>query len=509
MIKNCLILLAASALSLQAGGGPRTNTESAGTNTPPAEKSSAATIPDAAHKPVLVTNTVTIAGQSVQYTAETGMLPLLKPDGASRASVFYVAYTRLGDPNPAARPVMLCFNGGPGSSSVWLHLGALGPRRVKMNEDGTLPPPPFGLADNEYSILDFCDLVFIDPVATGFSRPAGDEKADAFFGQNADLESIGEFIRLWATRHERWLSPKYLCGESYGTFRAAGLAEHLRSRYGMYLNGLVFLSGVLDFQTISSGPGNDLPFLLYLPNFTATAHFHKKLPPDLQGDLPKALAEGREFVRTQYTAALQQGASLPAAEREKIVAELARLTGLSPQVVRDNDLRIDSGVFRRQLLRDQGLILGAYDARVTGRDDNPASPFPDFDPSYAATYGPFSAAINSYVRSELKFEDDLPYEILVGVQPWNYAARNSYPHVTEQLASVMNQNPYMRVLVLGGRRDLVCPIETMRFSLGHMPLDPAYGTNITYAEFEAGHMMYVNLPDLKKMRETFQNFIKP
>jgi carboxypeptidase C (cathepsin A) len=508
MMKTCLTLLAASVVGLNAADAPRTNSPPAATNNRPAEKTPAGIVPDAARKPVFITNTVSIAGQTVNYTAETGMLPLLKSDGASRASVFYVAYTRLGETNAAARPVMFCFNGGPGSSSVWLHLGALGPRRVKMNDDGTLPPPPFGLVDNEFSMLDICDLVFIDPVATGFSRAAGDERPDSFFGQTADLESIGEFIRLWATRHERWLSPKYLCGESYGVFRAAGLAEHLRARFGMYLDGLVFVSGVLDFQTLSAEPGNDLPCLLYLPNFTATAHFHKKLPPDLQADLPKALDEAREFIRVQYAAALQQGASLPAAEREKIAAELARLTGLSQQVIRDNDLRIDSAVFRRQLLHDQGLILGAYDARITGRDDNPASPGPNFDPSYAATYGPFSAAINSYARAELKFEDDLPYEILVGVQPWNYAARNSYPRVTDQLASVMNQNPYMRVLVLGGRRDLVCPIETMRFSLGHMPLDPAYLTNITYAEFDSGHMMYVNLPDLKKMRQTLASFIK-
>ena len=509
MIKYCLILLAATAVSFPVAAAPGTNSLSAGTNTPPAAKSPAGTIPDAAHKPVLTTNTVTIAGQSVNYMAETGMLPLLKSDGGARASVFYVAYTRLGETSAGARPVTVCFNGGPGSSSVWLHLGALGPRRVKMNDDGTLPRPPFGLMDNEYSILDFSDLVFVDPVATGFSRAVADEKPENFFGQTADLESIGEFIRLWATRHERWLSPKYLCGESYGVFRAAGLAAYLRSRFGMYLNGLVFVSGVLDFETISDGPGNDLPFLLLLPSLTATAHFHQKLPPDLQADLSKAIAEAKDFVRTHYAAALQQGASLPAGERESIVAELARLTGLSPQVIRDNHLRIDSGVFRRQLLHDQGLILGAYDAGITGRDDDPASPSPDFDPSYAATYGPFSAAMNSYARAELKFEDDLPYEILVGVQPWNYAARNSYPSVTGQLASAMSQNPYMRVLVFGGRRDLVCPLETMRFSLGHMPLDPAYRTNIISAEFDAGHMMYVNLPDLKKMRKALEDFMKP
>ena len=239
-------------------GGSSLATERRGkTNAPAAKKeedkkeegkTAAATIPDATHKPVLVTNTVTIAGQRVTYVAETGMLPLLKPDGTARASVFYVAYTRRAKPTRRSGPSRSVSTGGPGSSSVWLHLGALGPRRVKMNEDGTLPPPPFGLVDNEYSILDASDLVFIDPVATGFSRPAKDEKADQFFGQSADLDSVGEFIRLWTTRHERWLSPKYLCGESYGVFRAAGLAGYLRSRYGMYLNGLILVSGVLDFR---------------------------------------------------------------------------------------------------------------------------------------------------------------------------------------------------------------------------------------------------------------------
>ena len=208
-------------------------------------------------------------------------------------------------------------------------------------------------------------------------------------------------------------------------------------------------------------------------------------------------------------AALQQGDSLSAEEHKKIAAELARLTGLKPQVIEDNHLRIDEGVFRKQLLHDQGLILGAYDARITGRDDDPASPYPDFDPSSAATMGPFSAAMNSYVRGELKFEDDLPYEILAGVQPWNYGARNNYANAEDKLAATMNQNPYMRILVLGGRCDLVCPIDTVHYALDHMPLDAAYRTNITYAEFDAGHMMYINLPDLKKMQKDLEGFLKP
>ncbi len=506
IMKNILWILLMAAASLRAAEAAPTN--SPATNAPTG-KNEAATIPNAASKPVFTTNTVTIAGQHVKYVAETGMLPILKPDGTTSASVFYVAYTRLGESNTAARPVTFCFNGGPGSSSVWLHLGALGPRRVKMNPDGTLPPPPFGLVDNDYSILNASDLVFIDPVATGFSRAEKDEKADTFFGDSADLDSVGEFIRLWTTRHERWLSPKFLCGESYGVFRAAGLADHLRSRYGMYLNGLILVSGVLDFATIWDNAGNDLPYPLILPAYTAAAHFHNKLPPDLQADLPKALAEARAFAKGDYAAALQKGDSLSADEHKKIAAELVRLTGLKPQVIEDNDLRVDTGIFRKQLLHDEGLILGAYDARITGRDDDPASPTPDFDPSDAAVLGPFSAAMNSYVRDELKFEDDLPYEIIAGVQPWNYGVRNSYASAGDKLATVMNQNPYMKILVLGGRCDLVCPIDTVHYALDHMALDPAYRTNITYVEFDAGHMMYINLPDLQKMQTDVENFLKP
>ena len=511
-----LLLLMVSALCLQAADEP-VSEATAKINTPAAKKddakkeeakNSVATIPDAAHKPVLITNTVTIAGRRVSYIAETAMLPLLKPDGTVRASVFYIAYTMQGETNIATRPVTFCFNGGPGSSSVWLHLGALGPRRVKMNEDGTLPKPPFSLVDNDYAVLDASDLVFIDPVATGFSRAAKDEKPDQFFGQSGDIESVGDFIRLWTTRHQRWLSPKYLCGESYGVFRAAGLAEYLASRYGMYLNGLILVSGVLDFATLNEGRGSDLAALVFLPAYTATAHYHKKLPPDLQSDLKKAMAEARDFMKTEYLSALVQGAALPAAERARVVAKLARLTGLPAQVIEDHDLRVSSGIFRKMLLHDQGLVLGRYDARIIGRDADPAAPTPRFDPSFAATYGPFSATMNAYVRGELKFEDDLPYEIVTGVGPWNYDSRNSFPSVSGHLASVIRENPHLRVLVLGGLRDLACPIDGIRNSVDHLQIDSAYRGNISFAEFDSGHMMYVNLPDLKKLQEVLETFIR-
>jgi carboxypeptidase C (cathepsin A) len=493
------IALLATAVSLHA----------ADTNAPAAKETNVlAQIPDASHAPVRVTNTVTIAGEKVKYVAETGMLPILKADGTSRASVFYVAYTRLDGGEITKRPVTFSFNGGPGSASLWLHLGALGPRRVKMNEDGSQAAPPFALTDNEFSILNASDLVFIDPVATGFSRAAKDEKADQFFGEQGDLESVGEFIRLWTTRHERWLSPKFLCGESYGVFRAAGLADYLRSRHGMYLNGLMLVSGVLDFATISGGTGNDLPYPLILPAYTFAAQFHKKLPADLQSDLPKALAESRAFAQGDYAAALAQGAALSKADRKKIVDELVRLTGLKASVIEDNNLRVDMSVFRKQLLHDEGLVLGAYDARLTGRDGDAASPYPGVDPSSTTVMGPFSAGMNSYVRSELKFEDDLPYEIFASVQPWNYGVHNNFANASDKLASVMNQNPYLKILVIGGHSDLVCPIDTMRHSIEHMPIADAYRANVKYAEYTAGHMMYINLPDLKKLQADLTQFIR-
>src|ERR1700722_822590 len=266
-----LPLVFATVLSLAAPKSDKSDSSETNASTNAMSNDEPILIPNATNKPVLITNTVTISGEAVQYVAETGLLPVLKKDGDTIASVFYVAYTRCGVKDAAARPVTFCFNGGPGSSSVWLHLGALGPRRVKMNPDGSLPAPPFAMVDNEYSILNASDLVFIDPVATGFSRAAKADKADEFFGDEADLDCVGEFIRLWTTRHERWLSPKFLCGESYGVFRAAGLADHLSGHYGMYLNGLILVSGVLDFSTISGDPGNDLPYPLILPAYTAAA----------------------------------------------------------------------------------------------------------------------------------------------------------------------------------------------------------------------------------------------
>jgi len=462
-------------------------------------------MPDATKPPVVTEHALTIDGHELAYTAEAGMLPLLKEDGSPRANIFYVAYTVSGS-DAAARPIMFCFNGGPGAAAVWLHLGGLGPRRARVNEDASLPPPPFQLVDNEHTVLSVADLVFIDPVATGYSRAAKDEKQEQFFGKDPDIAAMGEFIRLYTTRNKRWRSPKYLCGESYGVFRASGLAAELQERHGMFLNGLVLVSGLVDYGTIMPGPSNDLPFALALPSFTAVAHAHRKLPGDLQGDLPKALAEAEAFASSEYVTALFAGASLPEANRGDVAKKIARLTGLSEKLVLDHDLRVSSSVFREKLLADERLILGRFDARITSRDGDHSGHAPRFDPSFDAALGPLAAAMNAYVREELQFESDLPYRVLTGVGPWPQD-QNRYASTAGDLGEAMSRNHHLRVLVQTGRCDLAVPYRSMRYSMDHLGIDPELLKNVTYADYDSGHMMYLHLPDLVKQGKDLREFL--
>jgi len=474
-------------------------------------------VPDAGDRPVVTEHAITIEGRQVAYRAEAGMLPLLKDDGAAKASVFYVAYTLAPTPgpdgtaippDPGTRPLLFCFNGGPGASAVWLHLGGLGPRRAVVNDDGTLPAPPFRLVDNQSSILPVADLVFIDPVATGYSRPARDEKAEQFFGRDPDIKAIAEFIRLYTTRHARWRSPKYLCGESYGVFRAAGLASELQDEHGMFLSGLVLVSGLVDFETIRPAPCNDLPYALFLPSFTAVAHHHRRLPADLQRqDAARVVAEARAFAAGEYASALFAGASLSAARREEVAAALARLTGLPPDVVLRHDLRVEPEAFRKQLLASEGLICGRFDGRITGRDGDPAAAAPGFDPSFTAALGPLAGMMNAYVREELRFESDLPYRVLAGVRPWSYE-QNAYASTSRELADALAKNPHLRVLVQVGLCDLAVPGDSMRHSVDHLRLAPELRGNVTFAEYASGHMMYLNLPDLQKLRTDLGAFLR-
>ncbi len=418
---------------------------------------------------------------------------LRKEDEKPLASVFFVAYTRNDKKDQSVWPLTFSFNGGPGSSSVWLHLGALGPRRVVMGTaEGTQPAPPYHLVDNEDTTLTMSDLVFIDPVTTGFSRHAPGENPAQFHSVEGDLTSVADFIRLYLTRFNRWPSPKFIAGESYGTTRAAGLSQLLLER-GIYLNGITLLSSVLNFETINFAVGNDLPYVLFLPTYTAAAWYHKKLPPDLQGNLQKAIDESRRFALNDYSVALMKGSGLTGQDRSRIAQRLAALTGLSPKFVEEVNLRISMGRFAKELLRDQRRTIGRYDSRLIGIDLDAAGERPEYDPSYAAVQGVYTAMFNSYVKSELNYSSDLPYEILTGkVRPWSYGrAENRYLNVAEAMRQALTQNPAMHVLVGAGYYDLATPFFAAEYTMDHLDLDPTLRGNLKMYYCDAGHMLYM------------------
>jgi carboxypeptidase C (cathepsin A) len=478
----------------------------------PTEKPKEEKKPPAPEEKVVQTkHSVKIGGQEIKYTATAGTILLKLEDGTPKASIFYVAYTKDDASDASQRPITFSFNGGPGSSSVWLHLGLLGPRRVQMGDAGALLPPPYRLVDNDVSLLDISDLVFIDPVSTGYSRAVPGETPQQFHGVTPDVESVADFIRLYTTRNKRWSSPKFLAGESYGTTRAAGLSGYLQQRYGMYLNGIVLISSILNFETAEFDAGNDLPYILYLPTYTAIAWYHKKLPADLQsGDVQKAVEESRKFAVGEYTDALMTGDALPAARRAEITQKVARLTGLSPDYIDRTNLRIEIQRFTKELLRSERRTIGRIDARFTGIDRDAAGERPEFDPSIAAIIGPYSGMLNNYVRNDLKFDSDLPYEVLTGrVRPWSYAPyENRYVNVAETLRSAMTQNPFLHVFVAKGYYDLATPFFAADYTFDHLGLDPTLRGHLSGAYYEAGHMMYVHPPSLAKLKADIAQFIK-
>ena len=451
-----------------------------------------------------------IGGSAVGYTATAGTLVLREEEGRPRASVFFIAYTRDGVENLGQRPVTFTFNGGPGSSSVWLHMGAFGPRRVAMDDEGMATPPPYRLVDNGESLLDVTDLVFIDPVMTGYSRPAEGVKAKEFHGVREDVESVGEFIRLYTSRFRRWSSPKFLAGESYGTTRAAGLVNYLQERHGMYFNGVILVSSILNFQTARFETGNDLPYPLFLPTYTATAWYHKRLPADLQGDLRRALQESERFALGDYTLALARGNDLPAEERRRVAEQVARLTGLSPAYVEQVNLRPVIHAFTKELLRGERQTVGRLDSRFKGIDLQPAGEEPEFDPSYAAIQGPYTGVLNDYVRRELGFESDLPYEILTDrVRPWSYGEfANRFVNVAEDLREAMARNPALRVFVGNGYYDLATPYFATEYTFDHLAYDPGYQERVTKTYYEAGHMMYIRRVDREQLKRDVAAFLR-
>jgi carboxypeptidase C (cathepsin A) len=458
--------------------------------------------------PVVTKHDIKVGNRTLRYTVTTGVMPLKNAAGDTEARVFYMAYTADGAGDKSQRPLMFSFNGGPGSSSVWLHLGTLGPRRVQMLDDGGMPPPPFRLVDNDQTWLDFTDMVFIDPVGTGYSRAARPDLASRYFGLQGDIASVGEFIRLYLSRNERWTSPLFLVGESYGTTRAAGLSGYLVDR-GVAFNGILLISTILNFQTARFARGNDLPYVLFLPTYTAIAWYHKKLPPDLQGDLRKTLAEVERWAATDYTVALAKGDQLPPSERQEVIERLNRYTGLDKKFIDNSDLRIEIQRFDKELLRDEKRTVGRLDGRFKGMDALAVSETPDFDPSLAAIRPPYTATFNNYVRGELGFKSDLEYFILGGgIGRWDFGSDNSYADTSDAMRSAFAKNPYMKLFVASGFYDLATPYFATQYTLRHMGLDPSLRGNVTATYYEAGHMMYIDRASLAQLKRDAAGFVQ-
>lgn len=507
LILFLLLLLTCSAAAQRTRGRDRA-AESEPSTQGTAEKGSADKT--GADKLSVTDHQITVHGEVLKYKATAGTLAIKDESGKPKADMFFVAYEKQpAAEDPSTRPITFVFNGGPGAAAVWLHLGVAGPKRIALDDLGTPPSPPYHLVDNDDTWLTATDLVFIDPVGTGYSRAAAGEKPEQFFGVDEDVQSVGQFIRLYTTRYQRWLSPKFLAGESYGTTRASALSEYLLDN-GISLNGIVLISCVLNFETISFGNGNDLPYCMYLPTYTALAWYHKELSPDLQADLTKALNESEAWALNGYMAALASGSQLPQADREKAVKKLARLTGLSENYVDRANLRVDPSEFRKELLADQHKVLGRYDARLTGYDTDPLARAPDYDPSFAPFLDAYSALFSDYVRRSLKFDSDLQYEVLSSrVHPWNFGESGTgYLDVLDRLRSALVQSPNLKVMFNSSLFDLATPYLGTKYTVNHLDLGTDLRKNIEQEFYNSGHMIYHHRPDREKLSGNVAQFIK-
>ncbi len=450
-------------------------------------------------------HTFTLAGEEIAYTAKAGTLILKDDEGNPKASIFYVAYTRDGVEDVSQRPITFSFNGGPGSSSVWLHLGVLGPQRVLMDHEGNPLPPPFKLVNNEYSLLDVTDLVFIDPVSTGYSRPAPGEEAKQFHGVEQDIASVAEFIRLFTARAQRWTSPKFLIGESYGTTRAAGLSSYLHEELGMYINGIMLVSAILNFQSARFSLGNDLPYILFLPTYAATAWYHKRLPEDLQTlSLVDFLSRVEAFAIGTYTTALMKGADLPVEERTEVAATLARYTGLTQTYVEQTNLRINIHRFVKEFLREERRTIGRFDSRVKGIDRDAAGEHHDYDPSYATVQGAYTAAWSlrslgaRFPQERSGLRDSDRQRTALGLQQIPEPVRERgwrEPATGDDLRSRIRFSSATATTIWRrrtSRRNTPSTTWSLTTLEGH----------VTMGYYEAGHEMYLHEPSLQKLKRT-------
>jgi carboxypeptidase C (cathepsin A) len=483
--------------------------------TPPAKPDAAADKPnpnaryDMTETPPAVTHhQITLGGRVLKYTSTAGRMPIKNDEGKTEALMFYVAYT-LDGAQPGTRPVTFAFNGGPGSATIWLHMGALGPRKVVLHSEGWMPPAPYRLEDNTSSPLDQTDLVMVDAVGTGFSRPADMQTGKKFWGLKGDVAAFGEFIRMYITRNERWSSPLFVLGESYGTTRAAGLAGYLADK-GVSFNGIVLLSTIIRFGTVGTVIGNDIAYIDTLPTYTMIAWYHKRLPQDLLQDQAKTRAEVEKWATTEYRDILAKGDLLTPEERKSAIAQISRYTGLSADDIDQANLRIDVRQFTHRLLADQKLRVGRLDGRFTGPDPQGYLDTPFYDPSGQFIKPPFNSVFNDYIRRELGYKTDMPYRVSYSEanQQWDWGnAAEGQPDTSVDLRAAMVQNPYLKVLVMEGYYDLATPYFAVHDTMNHMDLTDQYRKNISFASYQGGHMFYVRQADLQKLRQDYANFI--
>jgi len=468
--------------------------------------------------PVVTHHEISVEGRTLRYTATAGRLPIKDLEGKIEAEMFFVAYT-LDGTDPATRPLTFAYNGGPGAASIWLHMGALGPRKVVLEPEGWLPPSPYHLEDNPNTPLDKTDLVLVDAIGTGYSRPADQTAARKYWNLTGDLDAFGEFIRLYISRYERWSSPLYLFGESYGTTRSAGLAGYLTDR-GINFNGIVLLSTVLSFETLEESFTNDVPYPLLLPSFTSIAWYHKKLPPDLMNDPGRARQESIQFAEGEYTQALAEGDKLTAEQRQDVIDKLNRYTGISKEVIGWSNLRIDVQIFTHYLLADQRLRVGRLDGRYADPDPQGFMRTQFYDPTSAETGPPFTSVFYDYVRRELNYQVDMPYYTSAsesGVFQWSFSPPPGprgggggvgLPETAMSLREAMVKDHYLKILNMEGYYDLATPYLAAWYTFDHLDLPPEYRKNISHAQYESGHMAYLDSKAHAKLKRDFANFVE-
>jgi carboxypeptidase C (cathepsin A) len=457
------------------------------------------TAPPPEEKSSVTHHSIRIDGQEIQYTATAATYVLKSDDGSPKASMFFVAYTKDDVADLARRPVAFIYNGGPGSASCFTHMG-LGPKRIVLTDDGHGIAAPYSIVDNDGAFLDATDMVFVDAVSTGYSRPAPGEAPAQFYGLVNDATWFSDFIYQYLVRNDRWASPKFLIGESYGTTRSAQLSSVLQQRHQIYLNGVALLSSVA-FGSF----GADDQFRFFLPTFVATAWYHRLLPPDLQKKNIESVAQAaRQFAHGEYAQALEKGDELSPAERRKVVEDLARFTGLSTRYIEETNLRISPQRWFKELLRDKRLTLGRLDSRFTGMDYDAAGERNEYDSSEASYEGAYAAMFQDYARRELKWNTDMFYTITARVQPWD-EGRPGQP--AEALRSAMTQQSALKVLVICGYYDVATPFNGIEQTVSHMSLEPSIRKNVSFAYYEGGHMMYIDKKAREKLHKDVDAFI--